>query len=136
MKKAIINAKKITIVLMIIFTITFSQTGFAFKNENPVELRFVENIKDHPLFQLRMHNTEEEEFLIKVKDGSGNVLYSETLKGINISRRYLLDIDQEDMYDIGFNLRFEVTRIKNNETQVYNVTRNTQVVQNILVAKL
>jgi len=135
MKTAIKKTKMITIALLSVFTMGFSQAALSNNGEqNPVELKAVGNINKQPLFELKLNNIESDEFLIKVKDGNGDLLYSETLKGKNLYRRYRLDINEEEFN--AFHLRFEIKRIKTHETFVYNVTRNSRVVEDIIVAKL
>ncbi len=135
MKKAISKTRTITAGLIILSIMGFTQPAFSTeKNDNPVELKFMGKKNHGPVFQLNMNNTEAEEFLIKVRDGEGNLLYSEKLKGKNISRRYQVAIDPEFYEE--FNVRFEITSVKTHETLIYNVANSRRAVDNIIVDKL
>jgi hypothetical protein len=135
MKAAIKQTKMITMGLFSIFIMGSTQTVFANPiPQDPMELKAISNLNKKPMFELKVNNAEAGEFLVKVKDGNGDVLYSETLKGTNVSRRYQLDINEE-AYNT-FNVRFEITSVKSHEKYVYNVTPSTHEVQDIIVAKL
>ena len=136
MKKAINNTRKIAAGLITIFLIGFTQAAMpADKKENPAELRFIGKYNNGPLFLLKLNNTEAGEFVVCIKDGDGNQLYSERLNGKNITRKYKVAIDSKELYE-SFNVRFEVTNTKTKETFVYNVTNSIHVVDDIMVAKL
>lgn len=134
--KAINKTKNIVTGLVALFTVGFTNPSFSqSKSESPIEIRVIGNINDSPLFQFTANNTEVSAYLIKVKDADGNLLYSESLKGKNVWRKYRIDITKEDLDD-AFKVRFEVTNLKSHETFVYNATRNSRVVEDIVVAKL
>jgi len=99
---------------------------------NPIELKYIGNEKNQPVFQLDLNNTEIEEFIISVRDIYGNVLYSEKVKGEKITKRFRLNTDEVEMDE----LKFEVISKKTNKTSVYEVTRNTRLVQDVVVNKL
>ena len=104
------------------------------QHQGPIELKAISNLNKKPMFELIVNNAEAGEFLVKVKDGNGDLLYSETLKGTNVSRKYQLDINEE-VYNT-FNVRFEIESVKTHEKYIYNVTRSTREIQEIIVAKL
>lgn len=135
MKKAIIKTGVITLGINIIFMMGFSQAPALTNKNEVIEFRLMEKFDNGPLFQLNMNNTEAAEFLIKIKNGEGSVLYSEKVNGKNIFRKYLVVLESEDLYD-AFYVRFEITSKKTNEKFVYNVTNKTLVVSDIIVAKL
>ncbi|HMJ48343.1 MAG TPA: hypothetical protein VK498_13505 [Ferruginibacter sp.] len=136
MKKAINNTKKIATGLIIIFMMGFLQAAKpADIKENPVELRFIGKYSNGPLFLLNVNNKEAGEFVIRIKDGDGNILYTEKLNGKNISRKYKVAIDAAELYE-AFNVRFEITSTTTNETFIYNVTNSSHVIDDIMVARL
>lgn len=136
MKRAIKKTSMITMIFITIFIMGFKNA--AFSNDvrpNPVELKKTDNFNKQPVFELKVNNAEDEEYLIRVKDGNGDLLYSEKLKGKNLSRKYQIDVNLQELDEI-FNLRFEITKIKTRETFTYNVTQKTRVVPEIVIAKL
>ncbi|MEP6711366.1 MAG: hypothetical protein ABJA37_03065 [Ferruginibacter sp.] len=137
MKQAINKTKMVTMGIFAFYTMGLPQVTFAAKKTNdPVELKLISNIKSQPLFQLSLNNDEADEYFITVKDRDQNVLYSEKLKGINLSRKYQLAIDEDDLLAPEFGINIEVTSAKKHKTEVYKVRSRTDVVKNIEVAIL
>ena len=137
MKQVLINTRNMTILFVGFFTMGFSPKALKnIKKESPIEVKFLNKVKDMPVFQLNVNNEENGAFFIKVKDGFGNVLLRETLNGKKVWRKYLLEIEASDFHNADFQLVFEVTNVTTNTTSVYNVTRNTRMVEDISVAKL
>jgi hypothetical protein len=137
MKQAKNITRMITMGLIILCTMGLSQTSFAgVKNNEPVELKYLGNVKSHPVFQLDLNNEEAEEYVISIKDAGSNLIFSEKIKGTDLSRTYQFEIDEADFKSSDFGLRFEVTSTKTRKTQVYEISSNTQIIENIVVAKL
>ena len=139
MKQAMKTTRMITMGLFTLCTMGLSQATFAgLKTDNPVEFKFIGKIKNHPVFQLNLNNNEAEEYFIRIKDENYDVLYSEKVKAkdANFSRKYQLDIDEDDLNAPGFGVTVEVTSAKTHKTQVYKISSHTTVNENIIVAKL
>ncbi len=105
------------------------------RKENPIEFKLLANIDKGPLFQLNINNSPADQYIINVKEADGNTLYSERLKGKNVSRKYQVALDSEDLPE-SFNVRFEIVNVKTHETLTYKVTRNNKVGNELLIAKL
>ena len=134
--KAITTTKMFTLALASLFITGLSQPSFALTNEEtPVEFKVISNVNNSPLFELKANNKEENVYILRVKDANGQLIYSETIKGTNILRKYKLDLSEADTND-ALNLRFEVQSVNTKETFVYNVRRNRTVVDDVIVAKL
>ena len=137
MKQAIKTTTMITMGLFTLCTMGLSQARFAgLKTDNPIELKFIGKVESLPVFQLNLINNEK--YFITVKDENSNLLYSEkvVVKQPNFSRKYQLDIDEADLTEPGFGIRVEVTSAKTNKKQIFKISANTTVIENILVAKL
>lgn len=134
--KAINKTRAVVIALLGIFILGFTPPALC-KDEypTPVQLTATGNPNRQPLFELKVNNAETAEYLVMVKDENGELLFSEKLKGKNISRKYQLDTNLEE-FNAVFNVRFEITMLNTRETFIYNVTRKSRVVQDIVVAKL
>ena len=134
--KAIKQVKMITMGCMSLFIMGTTQPSWAqTKSGNPVELNVVGRLNSSPLLELKAKNQDENEYILRVKDASGVLLYSERLNGKNILRKYQLDISDADSYD-ALNVRFELTSVKTKETFTYTVSRRSRVVEDVMVAKL
>ncbi len=137
MKQANNKPRTIALALFALCTMTLSVPAMAgFKTGDPIELKFIGNKNSQPVFQLKLHNLENDLFLISIKDASQNVLFSEKVKGIDIVRTYRLDIDSDDYGSPSFGLKFEITNLDTHKTQQYGVRSETHVTSNIVVAKL
>ena len=139
MKQAMKTTRMITMGLFTLCTMGLSQATFAgLKTDNPIEFKFIGKIKNHPVFQLNLNNSEAEEYFIRIEDENYDVLYSEKVKAkdANFSRKYGLDIDEADLNSPGFAVMVEVTSAKTHVTQVYKISSHRTVTENIIVAKL
>lgn len=137
MKQSIKTSKVVAISLFTFCTMAFAHPTFAhIKIDNPVELKFIGKIKDQPVFQLNLNYKETEVYYINIKDENYNVLYSEKIKGANLSRKYRLDIDPSELNSVGFIVRVEVTSAKTHKSEVYKMSSHTSVTTDIVVAKL
>ncbi len=102
------------------------------KSTNGIELRYVGNNENQPVFQLNVNNADEDEFLVTFRDEQNNVLYSGKLKGVNISKNFQIDTDT-----IGDNVvSVEVKSRKSNKTEVYKINRTHSFTEDISVSKL
>jgi len=70
--------------------------------------------------------------VITLKDHAGNVLYTETVSGKQILRKYRLDTDEIDANDI----KVEVSDKKDNSKTVYTINRSRRVVDDVIINKL
>jgi len=132
MKNVLQFPRLAVVALAALFTFAFSAPAFA-GNENPtVELKFIGNLNSQPVYQLNLNNVEDGEYTIVIKDIAGEVLYSERAKGTNISRKFQLNTSEVDENA----LRFEIINRKNFESTVYELTKNTRTVQDVVVNKV
>ena len=138
MKQTMKTTRMITMGLVTLGTMGLSQATFAgLKTGDPMELKFIGKTSNNPVFQLNLNNNEAEEYFINIKDENRNLLYSEKVKAkeANFSRKYRLDLD-DDITAFGFGVTVEVTSAKTHKTQVYKISKQTTVNENITVAEL
>ena|SRR5213075_1711600 len=134
MKTRTMRYGKMSIVLALFLSFTFS--SFAFSNDGkkdttPVQLRFIGNINNQPVFQLYMENPDQEEYNITISDADGTLLYFDKIKSKNFSRKF-----QVDTNDIQGQLRVEVRAKKTDKAEVYQINSITRFVQETFVTKL
>ncbi|WP_407522009.1 hypothetical protein PDL71_13675 [Lacibacter sp. MH-610] len=67
---------------------------------NAAELKLVGRANNQPLYQLNINNTTAQEVVVIVKDVQGEVLHYEVLKGTNLSRTFLLNVDASQEADL------------------------------------
>lgn len=136
MKTIISRSKIIAIAFALSFSLA-SAESFASdtnkKSDNTVELKYIGNENNQPLFQLNLNNKEADEFIVTLKDLSGHVIYSEEVKGIQVSRKYRLNTDE---IEVSSGIRFEVTSKNTNTKTVYAVNTTSRVVEDVVISKL
>jgi hypothetical protein len=97
-----------------------------------VELKFIGNLENQPVFQLNLLNKEADEFYISISDLEGNVLYSDKVKGINITRKFA--INTEEVGDRA--LRLTVYSKNNNNKESYEISRTQNYVLEASVTRV
>src|SRR4051812_32482322 len=133
MKKAMRNFGIALIALTLGFsTIIFANDGDKDKTNHTSELKFIGNLENQPVFQLDLSNTEDDEITVTFRDDAGNVIYVNTFKGANISKKFLLK--SEEFGDNALNV--SVRSKKNSSTEVYTINRNHTYVEETTVNKL
>jgi hypothetical protein len=135
MKKVMNNYKMIAIGLAAVLTLGISNATFASGNKSdaPSELKFIGKDQSLPVFQLNLNNSVSNEYVITIKEASGNILYSEKVSGEKISKRFKLDAEDADIYT---GTTFEVTNKATNETTVYKINNTAIIVQDVVIARL
>lgn len=136
MKKTINKSKAIVIALMAIISTSFSNPVLATgrSNENPgIEIKYLGFREKNPVFEIIIKNIKEDNFIIKIRDESGTVLYSEKLSGKNLSRKYRIDTEEEIAEG---SLRFEVTSLSNRKSDVYIVGITESVSKEMAINKI
>ena len=101
-------------------------------NKNVTELKFIGNLENQPVFQLSLNGTEEDEYSITFRDDSGNVLYSDKVKGANITKKFMLKA--EEIGDAIVNV--VVKSKKTGKTEVYSINRSHSYVEETQVNKV
>ena len=139
MKQALKTTKMITMGLFTLCIMGLSHATFAgVKNESPIEFKFIGKFNNNPVFQINLNNDGTEVYFITIKDANNSVMYSEKVKAtdVNFTRKYRLDIDDADLSDYGFGVKVEVTSAKTHKTQVYRISTQKTVKEDIIVAQL
>ncbi|HEX4958047.1 MAG TPA: hypothetical protein VFV46_07710 [Lacibacter sp.] len=67
---------------------------------NAAELKLVGRQDNQPVYQLNINNSSSQEVIVIVKDVQGEVLHYEVLKGTNISRNFLLTVEDSQQADL------------------------------------
>lgn len=135
MKKVMTNYRPVFFALLVAFTVAFTAPVKAnddTKNIPGLELKFIGNKDNQPVFQLDIANTEKEEFVITIRDEAGYVLYAETVKDANISKKFVLNTETISSKP----LTLEVRSKKTNKIQAYEIGRTQRIVTETTVTKI
>lgn len=133
MKKTM-NTRILAIALASIFAVTFSTTVLANdeKKAIPVELKFIGNIENQPVFQLTFSSPDENEFTIVVRDEFNTVLYRDYVKAGNITKKFLLNTEELGNTTI----QFEITGKKTHKKVIYEVNKQARFVEDVVINKM
>src|SRR5690349_4929593 len=123
----------LAVTLAIAFSFAFSTMTLANRVDSPkIELKFIGNIQEQPVFQLDVKNATPDEFTITIRDEDGTVLYFDRLTARKISRKFQLNTEE-----IGNNvLQLEVRSRNTGKGEVYEINRNTRIVEETLVSRI
>ncbi len=129
-----INNRYTAVAVALLFNLGLAFPALAIddKNKAGVQLQFIGNIKNQPVFQLSFNGTVAEEFSVSVLDNENTLLYKDVVKGESITKKFLLNTEELGNADI----RFEITNKKTNKTTTYEINRNTRYVQDLVVTKI
>lgn len=84
-----------------------------------IEVRFIGNLQSQPVFQLDLLNEVADEFSITITDVQGNVLYSDKVKGTNITKKFAINTEE-----VGDNvLRLEIKSKNTGKKESYHINR-------------
>ena len=132
MKNKVFNPRVFAIAAIFVFTIAFIVPAPAQSNGDKnasVELKFIGNIENQPVFILNFNNAEEDEFTVVVRDETDNILYRDILKGENLSRKFMINTEGQEVASI----KFEVTGKKTAKTIVYEINKKSRVIEDVVV---
>jgi hypothetical protein len=134
MKKVSINPRFTAIILAFVFVSSFAIPASANYEKNliPVELKFLGNFKNQPLFQLSFTNAVETEFTVIVRDEYNTVLYKDNVKGGTFAKKFLFNTDE--LGDAS--LRFEIIGTKDQKPAVFEISKNSRYIQDVVVNKV
>lgn len=134
MKNVLTNTRMLAIAIAASFTTAISAPALANEDKKtiPAELKYLGKIQSQPVFQLNIANTEESQYTIVVRDEDNNILYRDNVKGSNISKKFLLNLEEVG----NMKIKFEITGKKSEKTVVYEVNKTSQVVEDVVVSKI
>jgi hypothetical protein len=133
MKTSVINTRNIFIALATFFAISIAVPAAAGEAPGqPVELKYIGKIKNQPVFELTVSGMEDNEFTVVIRDEYNDVLYKEIFKGDSITKKFLLQTE-----DLGnASVKFEVIAKKSEKTFVYQVNKNSRIMEDVVVNKI
>ena len=132
--KTIISIRLFAIALTATFITLFSSAALANdeKKDIPVELKFVGNLKNQPLFHLVFNSAEENEYTIIIRDDFGNIFYRENVKGTAFLKKFRLDTEEID----GAKLKFEISSKAFDKPVVFEINNQSRYVDEVIVSKI
>ncbi len=129
------NYKVLAIALFAALTLASTSNVMAtedVKVKSGIDLKFIGNLENQPVFQLNVNNVEEDEYSVIFRDEQNNVLYSGKLKGANITKNFQLS-NEDSVEGV---MSVEVKSRKTNKTEVYKINRTRSFTDEIVVNKL
>jgi hypothetical protein len=108
----------------------FSQGQYLAKNNNPV-IRYLGVLEDKLIFQIDLNGAPNDKLLVSIKDDDGNLLFSERVKDQKFSRKVAIE---KEMFE-GRKVMFIIQGAKESSEQTFQVSRNTRLVEDVVVAR-
>ena len=136
MKNVITMKKAIIVALATIFSTALLNSASATQNLNDVPgvvVKYLGVVDNNPVFEIVFNSNEIDNYVVRIKDENGTVIFTEKLKGKNMSRRYRIDTEQELGEDA---LWFEVKAIKTKKTDLYVAGVREDVKRSMAINKL
>ena len=131
MKTKIKNYGTIALFVAFSFIATVALANNGNGDTPAVQLKYLGNINNQPVFQLDLNGSKEQNFSIAIKDQFGEILYSERVKAKTFTRNFRLDTDNLD----DAVLKVEVKDGSKNP-QVFTINRNSRFVEETSISKL
>ena len=131
MKTKIKNYGTIALFVAFSFIATVALANNGNGDTPSVQLKYLGNINNQPVFQLDLNGSKEQNFSIAIKDQFGQILYSERVKAKTFTRNFRLDTDNLD----DAILKVEV-RDGSKNPEVFTINRNTRFVEETSISKL
>lgn len=102
------------------------------KKSVPVEIKYVGSNYQSPVLELSFDNASEEDLTIIIRDLDGNTLYTETSSDSKYAKKF-----QFDNYSIEpIQIKVTVASKKGSTTEIFEVTRKSQMVEAVVINKL
>ncbi len=136
MKTTINSIKMMMITLTAISFLSFTTANFSSEvpiDRNATGLHFVGKVENQPLFRLVLNSEVSADYVVKVKEANGEIIFSEKLKGGSITRIYQLNTENSETIS---GTTFEVTDKATNKTTVYTISNLSRTIDDITVAEL
>lgn len=97
----------------------------------PVDITYVGNIDYSPVFQISFDNQEGSEVNLILRDEDGNIIFSEVVKDKKYARKIQLQGLDRDV-----KLTLTLRSKKSTQSQVFQINKNTRIVEDVVVAKV
>lgn len=101
-------------------------------NRMPVELRYVGSIDQQPVLEVAYENEAAEDLNITLRDMDGNILYTGNFNDKKVVKRFQFDNHGTD--DI--KIKLTVSTKKRSQSDVFQINRSSQVIEEVVIAKL
>lgn len=130
-----INLKAAVTILTGVLVFFFNNMAVAGTDEKNdfVELQYAGKAFEQPKFRLAINDDSNAEYVVTIKEATGEILFSEKLNGKQVNRTYQLDSDDAERI---LGTIFEVTNKTTNVTSVYKVSNISRTVESLAVTKL
>jgi hypothetical protein len=134
MKQIFRNNRLVAIALMTVFSLaavpTLANDG---GSETVTRLNYIGTLNDHQQFLLKVTGDEaNNEFIIIIRDETGNQIYKENIKSENFTKKFLFNTDELNYSS----LLFEVVNRKTKKSVIYEISSNISLVKNIEVTQV
>ena len=97
-----------------------------------VEVKYVGSADQSPVLEVSFNNDAAEEMTVVIRDMDGNVLFTEIASDKKYARKFKFDNHSTEPIKI----KVSMASKKGSTTEIYQVSRNQQVIEQVVVSKL
>ena len=99
--------------------------------ETTAIVKYIGTDNNSYVFNVAYNNEKGEKFLLRIADGGGNILFTQTYSDKKFDKRFRLLKE-----DIDGKLNFIIKNLKDNSVQTFQVSATSQVVEDVVVKKV
>ena len=128
-----IFASIITCVMAVSFvsnTATAQKQNFYVSKTNPL-IKYLGTIQDKLLFQIDLKMDSDDKMFVSIRDEDGNTLFKEKVADKSFTKKFAFEKEELE----GKTLTFIIHTTKGDEYQSFQVSRNTRLVEDVVITK-
>ena len=135
MKNVMTKNRAAIIALVAAISTAFANPVMATGKADPpaVQVKYLGFQESNPVFEIILNNPQSDNYLITIRDETGQILFSEKLAGKSISRKYRIDTEEEIAEGT---LLFEVRSAATKKTEVYAVGVTEIIKRDVAINKV
>ncbi|ULQ50695.1 hypothetical protein [Flavihumibacter fluvii] len=98
----------------------------------PVEVKYIGSQNEQPVLEVSLDNAAGEEFKVTLRDENGELLYSGSFTNKKIVKRFQFDNGSDNPMRI----LLTVSTKKLSQTETFEISKNRQVIEDVVIEKL
>lgn len=115
-----------------VLSVSSVQAAEGTPKEAPVEIKYLGTTAGQPLFQINFSNPQAEEVVLTLRDDAGNLIFSDVVRGASYSKKLQFSELGDDKLKVKLTLRTK----KDYQTQNFEISRSTRVIEDVAVVTL
>jgi flagellar hook assembly protein FlgD len=131
LRGAFTGAMVVCVLLVTTFSFAANAQSISSEGINP-EVKYLGTIQGKLVFQIDLQSVSENNPYVSIRDEEGNVLFTERIRDNKFSRKFAFEKEEFE----GKKLSFVIYNGKEATAQSFQVSRNTRVVEDVMITRL